>query len=410
VDTGPLDGVKQVHPDKLDSYEERFSEQQVSWRFSSGRVLVVDDGTENRELVTLVLEEVGLHVEGAENGKVGAEMAMGKPFDLILMDMQMPVMDGYAATRLLREKGLTTPIYALTAHAMKGFEQECMSAGCTGYLTKPINIDLLLETVGQVLGGERFEDGAANDETPDSPSEQQAALDDTPIVSTLPMDNPRFAAVVAMFVTRLEEELQSMNDAWETRDFKKLAELAHWMKGAGGTVGFAAFTAPASRLETLAKEEKPEQIESTLLELQELSRRIQPPLQTADSDIGCDSTSAAANAEPLVSQLPNTAAFREIVENFVPRLHHKLDELDRAWNVRDFDELAGLAHWLKGVGGTVGFSAFTHPAATIERSAKEHQHDGIESALAELRQLAARIRISDSHSRIAESNQFVPEV
>ena len=401
VDTGPLDGVKHVQPDALDCYEERVAEPHASWRFSSERVLVVDDGPENRELVTLVLQEVGLEVECAENGKVGAEMAMAKPFDLVLMDMQMPVMDGYAATRLLREQGLTTPIYALTANAMKGFEKKCMAAGCSGYLTKPIDIDFLLETVGQVLGGERFRAGAAMHETPGSFCEQQTALDDTPLVSSLPLNVREFAEIAGAFSARLGEQLEAMTEAWETKDFKRLAELAHWLKGSGGTVGFAAFTAPAARLEDFAKQEEVEMIESTLEELRKLSGRIQLQPQIADSTSGCSPCSAKSNDEPLVSQLPtNVPRFREIVEKFVPRLQKKLDEMDRARKQKNFNELAELAHWLKGAGGTVGFHAFTAPSAALEQSAKEQRHDGIELALAELRQLAARIQIPETQPGI----------
>jgi CheY-like chemotaxis protein len=72
-------------------------------------------------------------------------------FDLILMDIQMPVMDGFAAIRLLRQNGLTTPIFALTANPMKGDEAKCMAAGCTGYFTKPIDLDALLGGVLEAL-------------------------------------------------------------------------------------------------------------------------------------------------------------------------------------------------------------------------------------------------------------------
>ncbi len=237
---------------------------------------MVDDGFENRELVKLVLEEAKLVVETAENGKIGSDMALAQSYDLILMDMQMPVMDGYAATRHLREMGVDIPIFALTAHAMKGFEKACLEAGCSGFLTKPIDIDLLLQTLGEILDGERYE----------APLEQPLirrpmAVDDPrtgpAIVSTLPLHIPEFAEIVRSFCQRIKEELEAMDAALEIRDFPALARLAHWLKGSGGTVGFGDFTVPATELESAAKQEDPVEVESKLAQIREMSRRIQVP-------------------------------------------------------------------------------------------------------------------------------------
>ena len=126
-----------------------------NWSFPPSRVLVVDDGPENRDLVRLVLQECGLIVEQAENGLIGLQKALEGKFDVVLMDIQMPVMDGDTATRKMREQGLKLPVIALTANAMKGFESELRAGGFTGYLTKPIDIDKLLELLAQTLGGRR---------------------------------------------------------------------------------------------------------------------------------------------------------------------------------------------------------------------------------------------------------------
>ena len=116
------------------------------------QILLVEDGDDNRKLIELTLRKSGFEVSHAANGEEGVQVALaardlGEPFDLILMDMQMPVMDGYEATRQLRAAGFEAPIVALTAHAMKGDRERCLTAGCDDFATKPISRRDLLKTV-----------------------------------------------------------------------------------------------------------------------------------------------------------------------------------------------------------------------------------------------------------------------
>jgi len=109
------------------------------WKQFRGNVLVAEDNPANRMLIETLLQKHGLKPTLTENGKQAVEAALNGSFDMILMDMQMPVLNGYEATRLLREKGLTIPIVALTASVMVGDRQKCIEAGCDDFLSKPIN-------------------------------------------------------------------------------------------------------------------------------------------------------------------------------------------------------------------------------------------------------------------------------
>lgn len=104
----------------------------------SGRVLVAEDVKTNQMLIELLLKRMGLEVIIVDDGNGAVQKAATESFDLIFMDIQMPNINGYDATRALREKGITTPIIALTAHAMKEDRRACLEAGCDGYLGKPI--------------------------------------------------------------------------------------------------------------------------------------------------------------------------------------------------------------------------------------------------------------------------------
>ncbi len=121
------------------------------------RVLLVEDGEDNQKLISMILRKAGVTVDIAENGDVGVNLversvAEGDLYQLILMDMQMPVMDGYAATRYLRGKGYGLPIVAITAHALDGDREKCLDAGCTDYATKPVRKSDLLDIIHQYAG------------------------------------------------------------------------------------------------------------------------------------------------------------------------------------------------------------------------------------------------------------------
>ncbi|QDT28267.1 Autoinducer 2 sensor kinase/phosphatase LuxQ [Gimesia panareensis] len=125
-------------------------------RENQGTILLVDDTPEIRRLFTYLLNKMGLEVKTASNGKeaveqVNAAVEQNKAFDLILMDMQMPVMSGYEAVQLLREQEIQIPVIAITAHALVSDREKCLTAGCTDYLSKPVKFDVLFEMVQRYL-------------------------------------------------------------------------------------------------------------------------------------------------------------------------------------------------------------------------------------------------------------------
>lgn len=233
-------------------------------------VLVVDDGDTNRKLIRLLLERNGAKVRLAENGQVAVDMAAQVSFDVILLDMQMPVLDGYSAATKLRDIGFDGPIIALTAHAMKGDREKCERAGCSGYLSKPIHANELYELVGfyadrkaeMALAAEAIQSGQS------IPSNSKL------IKSILPTEDQEIREIVEEFLERLEEKVAQMQIAWDTGDAKTLAELAHWLKGAAGTVGYGCFTNPAQTLEQVVSDEDSSMVEQALQTICDLQKRV----------------------------------------------------------------------------------------------------------------------------------------
>jgi CheY-like chemotaxis protein len=119
-------------------------------------VLLAEDGPDNQRLFSLILRRAGALVTVVENGRAAVDAAMaalhgGRPFQVTLMDMQMPQLDGYEATRLLRSRGYRLPIVALTAHAMQAEQDKCRAAGCDEFAAKPIHKEELLALVARFV-------------------------------------------------------------------------------------------------------------------------------------------------------------------------------------------------------------------------------------------------------------------
>ncbi|MDQ6618967.1 MAG: PAS domain S-box protein [Pseudomonadota bacterium] len=205
------------------------------------RILLVEDSRDNRTITIAYLQDTPYRVEVAENGAVAYEKFTVGRYDLVLMDRQMPVMDGLTATRAIREweqsnQRTPTPIIALTASALRGDQEKFFAAGCTAFLTKPIKQEVLLQAIRE----HSLDTPGAVDDVPG----QDAAI----IVRV----NKKLTDLVPAFLENRRHDVTSILAAIERADFETIGSLGHDMKGAGGSWGFARITDIGAVLEQAA--------------------------------------------------------------------------------------------------------------------------------------------------------------
>jgi CheY-like chemotaxis protein len=225
-----------------------------------GRILLAEDGADNQDLFRVILERAGAELVIAKNGTAAIDAALlsrdnGNPFDLVLMDMQMPEVDGYAATARLRKDGWKGPIVAFTAHAMRGDRERCIAAGCDDVITKPVSRERLLSEVARHLKRPADPSASPSPEAPPEPIAKPIVLsyveprdvkDATPLAATL---TPAAEPPIGNFVAALSERVALIEGRAKADDRDGLRKATNDMKGIAGAFGFPMISAAAAEIE-----------------------------------------------------------------------------------------------------------------------------------------------------------------
>ncbi|MFQ5485384.1 MAG: response regulator, partial [Desulfobacterales bacterium] len=241
-------------------------------------ILLAEDNMVNQKIALRVLEKkLGYHADVVTNGKEAIEQLERFDYDLVLMDCQMPEIDGYEATRIIRDLNSSVqkhdiPIIAMTANAMKGDREKCLAAGMNDYVAKPINVKKLAEIIEHYIHNGSMEHkhlpselkkdslSLPLDSTDNAPCKAEMKETETvkqedlqEVIYSEYADDADLVDLIDEFAAGLVADIKAMRKVLESRDLEGLRRLAHQMKGAGGSYGYPMLTETAKTLEEAAK-------------------------------------------------------------------------------------------------------------------------------------------------------------
>jgi CheY-like chemotaxis protein len=236
------------------------------------QILLAEDTQENRDIFAHMLRPTGVALEIVNDGRQAVETVIlrrnaGRRFDLILMDMQMPVMDGFEAAATLRRERIETPIIALTAYAMASDRDRCLTSGCSDYLAKPV---LRRELIDKIAGVLAMQPSVAASEA--SPPAQKPAGPGNERIDVAA--DPDFAPLREQYLQSLRRYLKDLGDAESEGDGNRLQTLTHRLKGTAGSYGFPDISSAAAECEqALRTAPGPAAVTDRLSDLRELIER-----------------------------------------------------------------------------------------------------------------------------------------
>jgi|GEM_PF-4114050 len=349
-----------------------------------GTVLLAEDNLDNQRLIALNVRQLGADLTVVGDGQLAVAEALMRAFDIILMDMQMPVMDGVAALQALRQRGYRGAIVALTANATHQDMQNCLAAGFDDFLTKPID----KKRFNQVLSHYLVELDTAGKDGAEESGVVAILANDPAKIDSMRQFHERLCDVVA----RLE---------LSGKDLGEIRSVARELKSLAGSYGSAPIVDLAGQIEFAATRGDARFAKEVSARLSAVVRQI--PAEIAAHLAGRAPTDGSG---PIISALLDDGPdMADLVAYFMGRLPGYVTELGTALARADFVAIKRQAHDLKSVGGGYGYPQVTELALKIEASAMDGQLEPLAGYVTEFEALAARIEagavVSGIHTPIA---------
>ena len=372
----------------------------------SGTILLAEDNKDNQQLISLILKGIGVEMTMVDNGRQAVDLALSKDYDLILMDMQMPVLDGLSATRQLREKGYRKPIVALTANVMIHNIEEYLDAGCDTHVSKPIDRNRLYEilksylTPAPVTEPQKQTNMISRQQKPD-------VIDEVPIVVSTTHkkqeqlygnilyaeDNPNIQRLVALLVKSVGVTLTIVENG-ELAIEKALAEnfdlvlmdmqmpvmggieATQWLRRAGFKKPIVALTANVMKteVETYMKVGCTDCI-SKPIDRKVFFSVLRTYLKTSETY----GDSYDANAE-----WDENPEYKKLANKFFESLPTTVEDIEAAIRDKQWEHLKFLAHALKGTAGSFGFQKLSDISVRLQDEALNEDEEVLNEIYEEL--------------------------
>jgi len=317
----------------------------------TGEILLAEDNIDNQRLIGRHVQRLGATLHVVDNGQLAVEAALARRPPLVLMDMQMPVMDGLSAVQVLRAQGYRGPIVALTANATRDDMQACLAAGCDAFLTKPVERGSFDEVVRRFL--------------PAAPRADVPAMSESVFGGLDGVDEPTLAARLEQLSEQLSGLCSTLQAAAQGADMRAVRHAARDLRAAGSQLDCAAAVQLGGQLEFAATAQDHAAVWKLIGRLHELLNHVGSEA-TRPTPAPCPADDHGAIVSELLAEGPDMA---DLVEYFMTKLPGYLERMEDAVDCMDFARIAKGAHDLKAVGGGYGYPLLGALGQALETAA-----------------------------------------
>ena len=378
------------------------------------KILLVEDVKINRKIVISQIKQLNYKADSVENGKEALDRLASQSYDLVFMDCQMPVLDGYQATRLLREReGETahTLVIGLTAYAVKGDREKCLEAGMDDYLTKPVTIQQLANTIKKWF------------------PTKELLINTSRLTEISGGDRDFEINLLDTFIEQTQGNLQQLKESSINSDLALLAQTANQIEGSSANVGITSLSDIAKKIQDRAECNNLKTVDSLIGELNSILEQVKAEISEfkREGDQSSEPSHNVATSPPIESEKPeidrpqlqsNSASnsekstdesiidrdrlieisrgdcqfIEELLAAFVQNTETILQEASAALAANDLETLARRAHQIKGSSATVGVRLMPEVAVSLQKQAKENKLENLPKLLQQLKDILALVK------------------